>query len=135
MVKNLDTNLSSANIRYLLALRELDAEQPGVRCTDLADRLGVSKPSAHRMISVFSERGLVTRDDKGIIYLTKQGNELSQHYIDGSKLLVQHLLFPFELCPEDTIQAVCAIMASISQSGMCSLLSQLQNRAELQAAT
>ena len=46
---NQNPTLTAANIRYLLVIRELDAEKRGARCIDVAKILGVTKPSVTTM--------------------------------------------------------------------------------------
>ena len=41
--------LTAANIRYLLVILELDTEKQGVRGSDIAKQLGVTKPSVFAM--------------------------------------------------------------------------------------
>lgn len=41
---NQNPTLTAANIRYLLVIRELDAEERGARCIDVTARLGAAKP-------------------------------------------------------------------------------------------
>ena len=41
--------LTAANIRYLLVIRELGVQQRGVRGSDIAQRLGVTRPSVFTM--------------------------------------------------------------------------------------
>ncbi len=36
--------LTAANIRYLLAIEDLDRNGKGVRCVDVAQALGITKP-------------------------------------------------------------------------------------------
>lgn len=47
---NTERNMTAASIRYLLAVHALCAQGQGARCVDVAERLGVTKPSAHAMI-------------------------------------------------------------------------------------
>ena len=47
--------LTASNIRYLLAMKELEKSCQGLRCVDIAATLGLSKPSVHNMLDNFIE--------------------------------------------------------------------------------
>ena len=49
-------NLSPSHIRYLLTMQELDRQGKGVRSSDIAAALGLSKPSVHNMMKTFMDR-------------------------------------------------------------------------------
>ena len=54
--------LTASNIRYLLAMKELDHDGSGVRCSAIANALRLSKPSVHNMMNTFRRLGLVQKD-------------------------------------------------------------------------
>ena len=72
--------LTTTNIKYLIAINQLYNKQNGVRCTDLANMLGVSKPSVHRMVETMKNTGLIDKDRYGEIFFTQEGQELAEKY-------------------------------------------------------
>ena len=73
----------TANIvRYLLLLLTLDEDGSGVRNVDLADRVGVKKPSVYQVIRTLSEKGLVEQERYARVYLTETGRETAALYQD-----------------------------------------------------
>ena len=68
--------LTTTNIKYLIAINQLYNNQNGVRCTDLANMLGVSKPSVHRMIETMKNIGLIDKDRYGEIFLHRKDRSL-----------------------------------------------------------
>ena len=77
---NTGKDLTAANIRYLLALRDLDGDQRGVRCVSIAEALGVSKPSVHAMMDTLKKLSLVDKDRYGTVRFTPAGRELADRY-------------------------------------------------------
>lgn len=60
--------LTATNIKYLIVINRLYNAQTGVRCTDVADALKVSKLSVHRMTEAMKNMGIVDKDsDRRII--------------------------------------------------------------------
>lgn len=47
----------------------------GVKSTDIASKLAVSKPSVHRAIVTLAEMGLLTQEKYSLIYLTDAGRK------------------------------------------------------------
>ena len=58
---DLQKNLTPSAIKYLLVLKELCTPEKGARCMDIAERLHVTKPSVHSMISNLCDAGLAER--------------------------------------------------------------------------
>lgn len=71
--------LSSAQLRYLAALVHLDPDARGIRSVQLANRLCVTRPSAHAMITKLAEMGYFTKGHYGIVYLTEKGMEAGKN--------------------------------------------------------
>mgnify|MGYP001136243727 CR=1 FL=1 len=69
------STLSASNIKYLLAMRELNMEPRGVRSTDLARSIGVTKPSVYTMAKSLCSLGLVEKDRYGAIRFTQDGED------------------------------------------------------------
>ena len=72
---NTERNMTAASIRYLLAGHALCAQGQGARCVDVAERLGVTKPSAHAMIESLCRMGLAQKKRYSSVYLTEEGEQ------------------------------------------------------------
>lgn len=85
------TNLTSARLRYLLTFANLEQTlgKKGVRCIDVAVRLGVARPSVCRMLASFEKDGLIMQDNGRLFHTTPEGREL----VDGY-LLQYHQIYP-----------------------------------------
>ena len=65
--------LTTTNIKYLITINQIYNTEKGVRCTDVANILGVSKPSVHRMVENMKNMGLIDKDRYGEIFFTDIG--------------------------------------------------------------
>ena len=72
--------LSASNLRYLMVMKGLSENGRGVRCTDVATELGLSKPSVHNMMHTFRDMGIIRKDAYGASFFTQAGTELVQRY-------------------------------------------------------
>ena len=73
--------LTIAKAKYLATIGELDKDGKGIRSVTLANKLGVSRPSAHAMLQKLSDLGYIEKEHYGIIYLTEKGRESAQKCI------------------------------------------------------
>lgn len=72
--------LSASNLRYLMVMKGLSENGRGVRCTDVATELGLSKPSVHNMMHTFRDMGIIRKDTYGASFFTEAGSDLVQRY-------------------------------------------------------
>lgn len=63
---------------YLEAIYELSGGEAGARVSDIAKRLGVTKPSTSAAMTTLSGKGLITYEKFGEIFLTPAGRELAE---------------------------------------------------------
>ena len=61
-------------------MRELNMEPRGVRSTDLARSIGVTKPSVYTMAKSLCSLGLVEKDRYGAIRFTQDGEDVAKRY-------------------------------------------------------
>lgn len=65
--------LSSSREDYLEAILALTEDSGAVRVTDVAQKLGIAKPSVTEVVAALRDRGLVTQQRYGRILLTPEG--------------------------------------------------------------
>lgn len=63
---------------YLEAIYELSDGGAGARVSDIAKRLGVTKPTTSAAMTTLSGKGLVVNEKFGEIFLTPVGRELAE---------------------------------------------------------
>ena len=117
--------MTSANIRYLLAIKSLhDAGRP-VRGVRLASMLAVRKSSVHSMLEVFLSRGWIEKSADGQIRFTEQGLDVAeryQAYYDRLRAVLHPLLPPLT----EIQNAVCALLAEIPEADLRNMKSAVQ---------
>ncbi len=89
---------------YLECIYQTNGGQ-GVKSTDIASKLSVSKPSVHRAIVTLAEMGLLTQEKYSLIYLTEAGQkkaaEVSAKHQILSGFLQEVLAIPAEIAEEE----------------------------------
>lgn len=69
--------LTSSLEDYLKAILVLYQKHGNARCVDVADYLGVSKPSVSRAVKELTKSGHIIKKD-GALYLTQQGRQYAE---------------------------------------------------------
>lgn len=110
-------------------LKTIDAlsDRGGVRGTDLAAHLGVSKPTVCIYLKQLAEEGLITMDEHHTAHLTKQGREIAELTKEKHRILVQlleSLGVPDAVASEDA----CAIEHNLSSESFQALKKLVQER-------
>ena len=123
------STLSASNIKYLLAMRELNMEPRGVRSTDLARSIGVSKPSVYTMAKSLCSLGLVEKDRYGAIRFTQDGEDVAKRYERYYNTLCSCLctVFPKEA---DIRSAACAMLAEMPENNIEEMCDTISERAK-----
>lgn len=105
---------------YLEAILRLSEEtgKDAVRTTDIANKLGVSKPSVSRAMSILKDDGFIEQETYGDIFLTEKGNRAASEVYDRHKKLT--VFFRDILGVEATLAEhdACLIEHDISKESM-----------------
>jgi DtxR family transcriptional regulator, Mn-dependent transcriptional regulator len=72
-VTSKDNNLSASLEDYLEAIYNLTRQSEVARSKDIADGLGVARPSVTGALRMLAQKGLVNYEPYGFVYLTKIG--------------------------------------------------------------
>lgn len=85
-----------------------------VRCVDIAQSLGISKPSVHSMIKLLSNMELVQKENYGVVYLTEKGLETAERYSRGYDFMLGCL---DEVLPDENSisSSVCMLLSSLTE--------------------
>ena len=126
----MDFELSSSIEDYLeaiLALSEIDPQDQSVRVTDIAERLQIAKPSVTAALNVLKEKGLVTQERYGKVFLTPEGRKralvVQRRHRVLRKFLVDVLGVGEELAEHDA----CLMEHAVSPETMEKLIEFLEN--------
>ncbi|HAP56314.1 MAG: metal-dependent transcriptional regulator [Sphaerochaeta sp.] len=117
---------------YLEAILALNQEHEKVRTTDVALRLGVSKPSVNRAMKVLASEGYVNQETYGDIHLTEKGRLKASQVYFRHKTLTSFLRDVLRVDPVIAEQDACLIEHDISSETMEKLASFLRSYQETQ---
>lgn len=77
---------------YLEAILVLQNKNSYVRSVDIANHLGVSKPSVSRAMGILEKDGYIQFGNGNMIVLTEKGNEKAQDVYKRHRLLTKFLV-------------------------------------------
>ncbi|MBR2784313.1 MAG: metal-dependent transcriptional regulator [Firmicutes bacterium] len=98
---------------YLEAILILHNKKGSVRSIDIADFMGVSKPSISNAIKLLREGGFLTMDENKMIKLTKSGREEAERIYERHRFLTEGLI-AIGVSPDVAEQDACKIEHDIS---------------------
>lgn len=106
--------LTSAHLRYLLAIYEVSQTNLDISSRSIAEKLGVTKPSVVRIMNLLMERGMIVKEHYGKIYLTDRGIFVARAVQHQLERVLQH--FPpvdEELTEEERYSAALALTSAL----------------------
>ena len=98
---------------YLEAMLMLREERGYIRSIDVADKLGVTKPSVSYATKRLRESGYISFDPAGMIILLEPGLEIAERIYERHKLLTE-LLIGLGVNPETAREDACKIEHDLS---------------------
>ncbi len=99
---------------YLEAMLMLKEERGYIRSIDVAEKLGVTKPSVSYATKRLRENGYITTDQAGMIVLLEPGMEIAERIYERHKLLTA-LLTGLGVSPETAREDACKIEHDLSE--------------------
>ena len=106
-------NIHKSAEDYLEAMLMLKEERGYIRSIDVADKLGVTKPSVSYATKRLRENGYITMDPDGLITLTDKGLEIAERMYERHKLLTE-LLIGLGVSPETAREDACKVEHDLS---------------------
>ena len=91
-MKNNMYNMTSSLEDYLEAVFVLSNQKGNVRLTDIAEYLGVSKPSVNRAVNTLTQNGFLEHVTYGDIIITPAGESYAANVLRRHKLIKQFLI-------------------------------------------
>ena len=99
---------------YLEAILVLEQKNGDVRSLDLAEHMGVSKPSISNAMKLLREGGFLTMDGNKLIHLTELGREVAENIYERHVLLTKTLIL-IGVEPAVAEQDACRVEHDISR--------------------
>ena len=106
--------LTSSMEDYLEAVLVLQQQNGYVRCVDVAEYLGVTKPSVSRAVKELSKKKCLLKKDDGTLSLTEQGWQIAQQIYEKHQFFTRQLIevgVPHDIATQDA----CRLEHVISQ--------------------
>ena len=106
--------LTSAHLRYLLAIYEISRTHLDISSRSVAEKLGVTKPSVVRILNLLMERGMIVKEHYGKIYLTDRGLWVAKQVSRELDTILEH--FPpveGDLTGEEKLNAALAMTSAL----------------------
>lgn len=98
---------------YLEAMLMLKEERGYIRSIDVAEKLGVTKPSVSYVSKRLRENGYISLDPAGMIVLEPSGLEIAQRMLERHRLLTE-LLIGLGVNPETAREDACKVEHDLS---------------------
>ena len=105
--------LTSSIEDYLEAVFMLQKQKGYVRCVDVAEQLGVKKPSVSRAVKELSKSGHLVKNDDGALSLTEQGLQRAEQIYEKHRFFTERLIAA-GVDPQIAEQDACSIEHAVS---------------------
>ncbi len=122
--------ICTGQYRYLLSIYRLTAEKRRIRCVDIADDLGVTRPSVSKMMKCMVRMELVEPDYCESVRLTKQGRELAHKFNSDYDMVYAFFRRMLRLTPDDAKEHAFQFMTSFPQTTVHKLSDVMQKSIE-----
>ena len=105
--------LTNTNVRYLLTIYHLSQARLEVSSKDIAQTLDVSRASVTSMMSILTDKRLVTKERYGKVHLTDDGCRWARVLASQTDKLAETLQNRMELSYEEAWKAACAAVSEL----------------------
>ncbi len=122
----MNMNIHKSAEDYLEAMLMLREERGYIRSIDVAEKLGVTKPSVSYATKRLRENGYISFDPAGMIVLLEPGLEIAERMYERHKLLTE-LLIGLGVSPETARKDACEIEHDLSEESFDAIRRHAQN--------
>ena len=107
-------NLHRSGEDYLEAILVLQRKNGYVRSLDIAEYMGVTKPSISNATKLLREGGFITMDKAKLVHLTESGLEVAERIYERHRFLTEWLI-SIGVSPETAEDDACKIEHDVSR--------------------
>ena len=122
-------NMTSSLEDYLEAVFVLSQQKGNVRLTDIAEYLGVSKPSVNRAVNTLTQNGFLEHITYGDIIITPAGESYAANVLRRHKLIKHFLMDTLGVDEENAEKDACKMEHVISSVTIDKLYEYLERQA------
>lgn len=119
--------LTSSMEDYLEAVLIVQKKRGYVRCVNVAEQLGVTKPSVSRAVKELSKSGHIIKTESGTLSLTEVGKNLAEQLYERHCFFTQHLIAA-GVDPKIVEHDACNLEHVISEESFQKLKDVLENQ-------
>ena len=105
-------------IRCLLAVLALSETYDAVASKDVAQLLGVKRPTVHRSLGILQTRGLIHKEPYGDVHLTEAGRQLAEQMETQRDDLAIRLSKDYGLEPDECARAAVVLIGELSAESL-----------------
>jgi DtxR family Mn-dependent transcriptional regulator len=116
--------ISASMEDYVEAIFLIVGEKKAVRAKDIADRLGVKRPSVTNALQALAREGLVIHSPYDVIALTDHGEEVAREVVRRHSALREFLVGVLGVVASEADRMACGIEHAVSR-GVASRIAQL----------
>ena len=123
----MEKKLTFSMQNYLEAVFELSGGGHGVRVSDVAARLGVTKASTTNAMAMLSKKGLATNEKYGEVFLTERGLQAASSTAEKHHVIRRFFTDILHIDPEVADSDACAIEHVISSDSVLAMREFMQS--------
>lgn len=109
-------NISESNEMYLETIFILEGEHGHAHVADIAEKMGVTKPSVTKAMDLFKKQNLIKQESYGPVTLTEKGKIVSKHIYRKHRLITRYLEKSLALSPDEASENACRMEHSITDA-------------------
>lgn len=124
----MDNTIYKSGEDYLEACLYVEKTKNGViKSIEVANFLGVSRPSACRALNILCENGFIVKEKYNAITLTKKGRQKALEIVQKHTAITNFLIYVLKVTPEVAEQDACKIEHDLSQETTEKLFAFMKN--------
>lgn len=113
--------MTSAELKYVIAINELYNGTAGIKLTEIAAKMNVTKVSAYKAAERLEKNGYIRRDEKNKVVMTEYGYEQLNKYSTLIEWLSSHLKRNFNVSAETAYHDAIGVACALSEESRCAL--------------
>lgn len=121
-------SLSESTEMYLETVYLIQRENGHAHVVEIANQLGITKPSVTKAMNQLKEEGLIQKEAYGHITLTPTGEKMSQDIVKRHDLLTRFLEHSLNLDHREATDNACKMEHIISTGMMKAIKSYLEKK-------
>lgn len=106
--------LTESTEMYLAAIKLLEEENGFAKVVEIADSLGVTKPSVSKAMSQLLMEGYIDKEPYGHVTLTESGHSVAEELVTKRRLIISYLQHSLGLTRSEASKNACRMEHVIS---------------------